>query len=143
MDREQGSTPTKILHPPHFTCLELNMIKKIFIALFIFAIAWLFYEYKKIAGEAEDRVAKDVRWLMTGFEGQDQIESLSLQNKTHLETQLMVQGVNEHNRFVRAYHSLFIESGTRSCLLSEVIYHNREPSLQQQRWLASDENCLP
>jgi hypothetical protein len=121
----------------------MKNVKIAVIGLVVLGIGWLFYEYKKIAGEAEDRVAKDVRWLMTGFEGQDQIESLSLQNKTHLETQLMVQGVNEHNRFVRAYHSLFIESGTRSCLLSEVIYHNREPSLQQQRWLESDESCLP
>jgi len=113
------------------------------IVLALIAIAWLFYEYKKIAGEAEARVEKDVRWLMTKFEQEDYDQQLNLAAKTHLETQLVVQGVNENNQFVRGYHSLFIENGERSCLLSEVVYEFREPKLLDQRWLALEDNCLP
>lgn len=123
--------------------MSMKNVKIAVIVLAVLGIGWLFYEYKQIAGEAEVRVAKDIRWLMDGFDEQEQVESLSLQNKTHLETQLVVQGVNEHNRFVRGYHSLFIHSGDRTCLLTEVVYENREPAIQKQHWLGPDDNCLP
>ena len=113
------------------------------LVLLLVVIGWLFYEYKQIAGEAEARVEKDIRWLMTKFENKDYSENLNLENQRHLETQLVIQGVNEMNKFVRGYHTLFIENGDRSCLLSEVTYENHEPSVQDQRWLQTAEGCLP
>lgn len=123
--------------------MSMKKLLTIIAALALVGVAWLFYEYKQIAGEAEARVEKDIRWLMTKFEQGDYDQQLRLASKTHLETQLMIQGIDENNRFVRGYHSLFIENGEHSCLLSEVVYEFREPSLHDQRWLKTKEGCLP
>lgn len=123
--------------------MSMKKLRTIIAVLALIGVAWLFYEYKQIAGEAEARVEKDIRWLITAFEQGEFNAQLQLSEQTHLETQLVVQGVNENNRFVRGYHSLFIKSGERSCLLSEVFYENHEPSIQDQRWLKTAEGCLP
>lgn len=111
-------------------------------AILVFLV-WTFIQYKQIAKEAEARVEQDVRWLMTRFEQGNVDDNLQLERKTHLQTQLVVQGVDEMNRFVRGYHSLFIEDGKRTCLLSEVGYEQRQPVLMGQRWLKTEEGCLP
>lgn len=127
------------------------MLKKIITLLiagvFIFAI-WAFSEYKKVAGEAEAQILADTQFLKSKLNEQklnaqgpfkeDLFKELEL-----VESQLMLQSVNDAQQFVRHYHSLFIYQGHTRCLLSKLIYPQRQSTLLSQQWLAEDMDCLP
>ncbi len=127
------------------------MFKKIIIllisAVFIFA-AWAFIEYKKVAGEAEAQILVDTEYLKVQLSEQKSnaqgpfSEDIFKEMKL-VESQLMLQSVNEAQQFVRQYHSLFIHQGHTRCLLSKLIYPQRQSTLLSQQWLAEGVDCLP
>ena len=116
----------------------------ILVILIIAAAGYVLYQYQKVAAEAEAQVEKDIAWLEQGFRNQSS-DALQLEHKgdKYVQTQLVMQSVNEAQKFVRHYHSLFIKNGQRSCLLSQVTYFQMQPEMFKQIWLESAENCLP
>lgn len=116
----------------------------ILVILIIGAAGYVLYQYQKVAAEAEAQVEKDIAWLEQGFRNQSS-DALQLEHKDdkYVQTQLVMQSVNEAQKFVRHYHSLFIKNGQRSCLLSQVTYFQMQPEMFKQIWLESAENCLP
>jgi len=128
-----------------------TMFKKIIVllilAVFIFA-AWAFIEYKKVAGEAEAQILVDTQYLKEQLKEQKSKSQGPFREDTFkelelVESQLMLQSVNEAQQFVRQYHSLFIYQGHTRCLLSKLIYPQRQSALLSQRWLAEGVDCLP
>jgi hypothetical protein len=120
-------------------------MKKVFVVIaviFFLGCSWLFYEYLEIAGAAEKQVEYDIKWLGSSFD----ISPLFLEeehiNKKHLGTQLIQQRLDNKNRFIRHYRSLFIKSGKKSCLESLIRYKNYQPVLQQQDWLLKGKACI-
>lgn len=114
------------------------------VMLMVVVLAYVLYQYQNIAAEAEAQVERDIVWLEQGFRNQSS-DALQLEHKDdkYVQTQLVMQSVNEAQKFVRHYHSLFIKNGQRSCLLSQVTYFQMQPEIFKQTWLESAENCLP
>ncbi len=114
------------------------------VVLIIGAVGYVLYQYQNIAAEAEAQVERDIVWLEQSFRNQSS-DALQLDHKDdkYVQTQLVMQSVNEEQKFVRHYHSLFIKNGQRSCLLSQVTYFQMQPEMFKQTWLESAENCLP
>lgn len=127
------------------------MFKKVIILLivmvFIFA-GWAFFEYKKVASEAEAQILKDSQYLAVQLneqklKAQGPFEEAEFKELELVESQLMLQSVNEAQQFVRHYHSLFIHQGHTRCLLSQIVYPQRQATVKSQRWLAEGADCLP
>lgn len=120
-------------------------MKKILIygfALVFILCAWLFYEYKQVAGFAEEQVESDILWLRLSFETSAKNGQADFVNRKHLETHLVQQSVDEHNRFLRHYGSLFIQEGEKQCLMTQVSYLNFNPSIEKQQWVDLESGCV-
>lgn len=117
-----------------------NILLGLIVLVFIFC-GWLLYEYKQVAAEAEAQIIEDVLWLELSFDGVDTLAGVSMNNKKHLETKLIHQSIDGHNKFLRYYRSLFIRDGNKSCLETEVSYLNRNPNIEQQIWLKNGSAC--
>jgi hypothetical protein len=120
-------------------------MKKVFVViavLFFLGCSWLFYEYLDIAGAAEKQVEYDIKWLGSSFDISPLLLEEEHVNKTHLQTQLTRQRLDNESRFIRHYRSLFFKEGEKSCLESLVRYKNYQPVLHQQAWLPKGKPCI-
>ena len=127
------------------------MFKKFFTLIisiiFILAI-WAFIEYKQVASEAEAQINLDIAALKQQFNeqrksGEGAFEEAQYENFEWVDSRLMQQSINENQQFVRHYRSLFIHQAHTRCLLSQVIYPQRQVTILSQRWLAEGMDCLP
>ncbi len=124
-----------------------KIITLLIAAVFIFAV-WAFSEYKKVAGEAEAQILADTQFLKAQLNeqklnAQGPFKEELFKELELVESKLMLQSVNDAQQFVRHYHSLFIHQGHTRCLLSKLIYPQRQSTLLSQQWLAEDVDCLP
>jgi hypothetical protein len=136
-----------IFYEMHTNELIESTMNKIVIGILILLLAvmgYVFVQYQSIAGDAEEQVAKDIRFLEDSYHDRS---STSLTGEylkmKHIQTQLVLQSVNADKQFVRHYHSLFIENGVKQCLQSQVIYLQRQTTILQQSWLENPDICLP
>ena len=127
------------------------MIKKIFTAIIIMmllGVAWLFYEYQKTAGAADEQVEKDLHELRMGYD--EQLENKSgvfvdpaHHGKVFLDRKLVNQSINEQRQYVRHYNSLYLREGVKSCLETQMIYPNRKAVILSEKWNQFTKKCLP
>ena len=122
-------------------------MKKVLLGLLVvalIALGYVFYQYQKIASDADAQVEADIKLLEQTYRDLTSKALSGLhEGDKYVQTQLAYQHINEHQQYVRVYHSLFIQKGVRSCLASHIVYLQKQPNIQQQVWLESAENCLP
>lgn len=119
------------------------------IGILVFAtFVYVAYQYHQNASAALEQIEKDKHWLRFKLPEQQTekvgpFSSMEHQDKKWVQTELVQQGVNDQRMFMRIYNSLYILNTQRSCLRTAVIYPDREVTIEDQRWLASNEECLP
>ena len=122
----------------------MNKLVVAIVICFVVAVGYVFVQYQEIAADAEAQVEKDIVLLEASFRNQTSTALTGEhENEKYIQTQLVLQSVNEKNQFIRHYNSLFIENGERQCLQSQIIYLHKQAQILQQSWLDSDKNCLP
>lgn len=116
----------------------------ILVACLIVGLAYLFYQYKQVAMQAEQQVEKDIRLIEQGFrDGSSHwLQTEQHSGKRILKTQLVMQTIDEKNRFIRQYHSELVKEGERSCLQTRVIYPNKQAEILTQTFVQT-QMCLP
>lgn len=122
----------------------MNKIVTVLVIGLLVAIGYVFFQYQDIASQADAQVEKDIQFLEASFRDRSS-ESLSgvHEQEKYVQSALVLQSVNEAKQFVRHYHSLFIENGVRNCLLSKIIYLQKQTTLLEQVWLDEEQVCLP
>jgi len=122
----------------------MNKLVIAIVICIIVAVGYVFMQYQEIAADAEAQVEKDIAMLEDSFRNQSSAAlSGDHKNEKYIQTQLVLQSVNEKNQFIRHYNSLFIENGVRQCLQSQIFYLHKQAKILQQDWLENDDNCLP
>ncbi|GAA6135426.1 hypothetical protein NBRC116188_22160 [Oceaniserpentilla sp. 4NH20-0058] len=121
-------------------------MKKIVAFLMLLALvglAYIFYQYQQIAAEADIQVEADIQLLEKSYRDQTSKALTGLhEGEKYVQTQLASQHINDEQKFVRVYHSLFIKNGVRNCLQSHLTYQQKQPNVQKQIWLKPDQYCL-
>jgi hypothetical protein len=122
----------------------MNKVVSAFIVIVLIGLAYVFYQYQIIASEADEQVEDDIVFLEKTYRDRSS-EALTgdHEKEKYIQTALVLQRVNDEQKFVRYYHSLFIENGVRNCLQSQIIYLEKQTTLLSQKWLPTDEGCLP
>ncbi|MGR6872041.1 hypothetical protein ACU6U9_06995 [Pseudomonas sp. HK3] len=122
----------------------MNKVVSAFIVIVLIGLAYVFYQYQIIASEADEQVEDDIVFLEKTYRDRNS-EALTgdHEKEKYIQTALVLQRVNDEQKFVRYYHSLFIENGVRNCLQSQIIYLEKQTTLLSQKWLPTDEGCLP
>jgi TorA maturation chaperone TorD len=122
----------------------MNKIVTALVVCLLVAMGYVFYQYQEIASQADAQVEKDIQFLEASFRDRSS-ESLSgvHEQEKYVQSALVLQSVNEAQQFVRHYHSLFIENGARNCLLTKIIYLQKQTTLYEQVWLEDGQMCLP
>jgi hypothetical protein len=127
------------------------MFKKLFIGLIVIGllgVAWLFYQYQKTAGAADEQVEKDLHELRMVYDEKLENKSgvfldVEHHGKIFLDRKLVNQSINEQRKYVRHYHGLYLREGLKSCLKTQVVYPNRKAVILSEKWTRLTKNCLP
>jgi hypothetical protein len=131
-------------NPSVFKEHVMNKIVTVILVGLLFAVGYVFFQYQEIASQADEQVEKDIAFLEAAFRDRSSAAlSGEHEQEKYIQTALVLQSVNEAQQFVRHYHSLFIENGVRNCLLSKIIYLQKQTTLHEQVWLDDGKICLP
>lgn len=111
---------------------------------FVLAAA-IFWQYQKATAQLTEQVEAEKKQLVKDIlQAQALGEGIFIgTQRTHLQTELVMQSIDAQNQFSRHYHSLFIENGKNWCLKTQLIYPQKKSQVFDQSWLASAEGCLP
>lgn len=122
----------------------MKKIVTFLVLLALVGLVYVFYQYQQIAAEADIQVEADIQLLEKSFREQTSEALTGLhEGEKYVQTQLTSQHINDEQKFVRVYHSLFIQNGVRNCLQSHLTYQQKQPNIKQQIWLEIGESCLP
>lgn len=124
-----------------------KILSLVLLGILVFSV-WAFVQYKQVAEEAEAQILIDVEILKKQLEEKKLNRQAPFNDEYHeslklVESRLTIQSVNEQQQFVRHYRSLFIHQGHTRCLLSKMIYPQRQGTVLSQQWLPEGTDCLP